>query len=709
MKYLVTLFAFFLFLGINNAQAPQGINFQGVARNLDKTPKQNVSVQIEFKIWDAPNLGSLLYHEKQNLTTNGVGLFTCIIGNGNQQGLNSFSGIIWATGQKYLEVIIDNQSSARQFMVSVPYALYAEKAGNSGTTYNSGQGIKIANNQISLDPQNAQPGQVLKWNGSSWTPQADDNTGSGNINLLPGQGIDILQSGNTYTITNKGDTNPNDDLTNNSNASGDVAGPFSNLQIQSGTVGTPELSNGAVTASKLNNMGAANGDVLKFQNGAWAPGIVSGGNLTGGTGITISNNKINSLWDLSINPPAIFPAYGHYTVIGNSNLPAVDDNGFAGILTTRGDNNSSALIAEYTGNNVESTAAIRGVAVNAGSGGYFQGPKVGLKGETSINDGVGVIGVSPSPGYGTGVYASGGQLGIEAIGSTGVYATGGVNWGDVGVYGRVDGPGNGVVAESYSGTALSAFVSGGTGGKAAVFENGDVDISYGNLNSNQIINVNSPVTGGLRVAMNKNVADAGVLVTVGASELPTFTVSTIYNSDNGYAGVGRLGNYKAGMYIDDQNRGVVFKDISNFRMPHPTRPGKEIWYACIEGPEAAAYVRGTAKMVNGVANVEFSEEFQIVANPETMTVNLTPLDAESKGMAVVEKNATGFKVKELMHGTGNYAFDWEVKCVRKGYEDYRIVRDARECQPMPPAPPTPHSSHPTRQNEFPNLKVPLKH
>jgi hypothetical protein len=133
MKQLFFLIAFIAFLGSVSAQAPQGINFQGVARNADKSPKPaGTSIQIEFKIWDAPNLGNLLYHEKQTQTTNGVGLFTCIIGNGNvQPGSGLFSNIPWATGQKYLEVFVDNQSSARQLMASVPYALFAA-SGNQG-------------------------------------------------------------------------------------------------------------------------------------------------------------------------------------------------------------------------------------------------------------------------------------------------------------------------------------------------------------------------------------------------------------------------------------------------------------------------------------------------------------------------------------------------------------------------------------------------
>ena len=42
---------------------------------------------------------------------------------------------------------------------------------------------------------------------------------------------------------------------------------------------------------------------------------------------------------------------------------------------------------------------------------------------------------------------------------------------------------------------------------------------------------------------------------------------------------------------------------------------------------------------------------------------------------MVEKTETGFRVKELKNGKGNFAFDWEVKCVRKGNEDFKIFRD----------------------------------
>jgi hypothetical protein len=163
--------------------------------------------------------------------------------------------------------------------------------------------------------------------------------------------------------------------------------------------------------------------------------------------------------------------------------------------------------------------------------------------------------------------------------------------------------------------------------------------------------------------------------------------SSSANPNGGWLGIFDVGinnsseNPKAGFYVDAQGKGHVFADSKNFRMEHPKDPEKEIWYASLEGPEAGAYERGTAKIVNGEVTVTFSEHFQLVGNMTTMTVILTPLSADSKGLAVVEKTATGFKIKELGNGTGSYGFDWEVKAVRKGYEDYKVIRPKGEAMP----------------------------
>ena len=132
---------------------------------------------------------------------------------------------------------------------------------------------------------------------------------------------------------------------------------------------------------------------------------------------------------------------------------------------------------------------------------------------------------------------------------------------------------------------------------------------------------------------------------------------------------------QAGFYIDQNGFGNVFADLKPFRMDHPERSDKEIWYVALEGPEAAAYVRGTAELVNGEAFVPFPDHFKHVANPETMTTIVTPLSINTYGLAVVEKTREGIRVKELMGGTGSFEFDWEVKCVRQGHENFEVIRD----------------------------------
>ncbi|MFK7933179.1 MAG: T9SS type A sorting domain-containing protein, partial [Saprospiraceae bacterium] len=114
------------------------------------------------------------------------------------------------------------------------------------------------------------------------------------------------------------------------------------------------------------------------------------------------------------------------------------------------------------------------------------------------------------------------------------------------------------------------------------------------------------------------------------------------------------------------------------RIPHPEKSEHEIWYASLEGPEAGAYERGTAELENGRVFVPFSEHFQLVVNHQTMTVQLTPRYSDTYGLAVVKVTKKGFWVEELKNGGGSFAFDWNATAVRKGHEEYRVIRHASE-------------------------------
>lgn len=200
----------------------------------------------------------------------------------------------------------------------------------------------------------------------------------------------------------------------------------------------------------------------------------------------------------------------------------------------------------------------------------------------------------------------------------------------------------------------------------------------------------SPVRGRLYLYNNSSVraemrivTDAGIISTNGDNGSDNATLTW----PSGRPNVGYIiaedtnGQIQAGLIVDSNGDGEVFGDTKNFRMDHPEQPGKEIWYASLEGPEAAAYDRGTATLEQGEAFIPFSDHFKLVINPETMTVILTPHSTDTYGLAVIEKTAEGIRVGELRNGTGNFRFDWEVKAIRKGYEDYRVIRDASEYLP----------------------------
>lgn len=182
--------------------------------------------------------------------------------------------------------------------------------------------------------------------------------------------------------------------------------------------------------------------------------------------------------------------------------------------------------------------------------------------------------------------------------------------------------------------------------------------------------------------------DHGLLLTIDSNGWAKVALQTINASPNfgGYMSVcNKSGVPTAGAYVDSTGTGIVFGNVKSFREPNPDDDETDIWYASIEGPEAGAYIRGTATLQNGFAKVELPKHFSAVASEKGLTVQLTPTSADSMGLAVVSKSTAGFEVRELMRGTGNYEFDWRVECVRKGYEDFRVIRPKSEV-PTPVSP-----------------------
>lgn len=173
-----------------------------------------------------------------------------------------------------------------------------------------------------------------------------------------------------------------------------------------------------------------------------------------------------------------------------------------------------------------------------------------------------------------------------------------------------------------------------------------------------------------------NSESAGTSSTFGSNGQLNTTSGTFAGESTGGAHMTFDADGTLGAYMWTRGDGSSQMGADQFIMSTaaPGRADEIANYAAPVGGESATYDRGTAKLVNGEATVICPESFRWIADQASMTVTITPLSADSKGIAVIEKTAGGFKVKELHGGKGDYQFDYLVMAKRKGQENYEVVR-----------------------------------
>lgn len=139
-----------------SAQAPQAINYQGIARNGAGQTLLNQSVGIRLSILDSSSMGTAVYVETHHTITSNKGLFNLSIGAGTVVSGN-FSSINWGQSSKWLKTEMDASGGTNyqpigttQFL-SVPYSVFSDKSGNGM-------------------PNGVNTGDILYWNGSTWVP-----------------------------------------------------------------------------------------------------------------------------------------------------------------------------------------------------------------------------------------------------------------------------------------------------------------------------------------------------------------------------------------------------------------------------------------------------------------------------------------------------------------------------------------------------------
>jgi len=304
MKRIFTLAAFWV-LGLGlMAQAPAKMSFQAVVRNPANALVSNSTVGLQVRVLQGSATGAVVYEETHAVTSNANGLITAEIGSGTVVS-GSFSAIDWSAGPYFLETATDPFGGTSYTLVStaemlsVPYAMYAERSGGSVT---AGTGLGQQGDSIfaqvnsplwnagSLQGQavsGASPNanDVLQWNGTAWTPAAVSGGGGGGASNWTISGNSIHYSAGNVGI---GVTLPADPLHLNGR-----------MRLES--------SSGGFTAFQPNSVGSFTwvlpsssgiaGDVLTTDgagNLSWTAGSGGGGTNPGGTTVncnTTSNNN----------------------------------------------------------------------------------------------------------------------------------------------------------------------------------------------------------------------------------------------------------------------------------------------------------------------------------------------------------------------------------------------------------------------------------
>ncbi|OFX28444.1 MAG: hypothetical protein A2X08_13525 [Bacteroidetes bacterium GWA2_32_17] len=242
------------------AQAPQSLQYQAVVRDVNGVALINQPVYFQLSIIPGLPTNPAEYVETHTGTlTNAFGIVTLSVGSGITT--DNFTAINWGTAPHFIKVEADLGSGLIDMgttqLLSVPYALYSETAGNV-QTYTAGNGISITGNVI----DNTAPDQIVNLTGTGATsvtgtyPNFTINSTDANTTYSAGTGIDVTGTTITNTapdqavaITGGGATSvtgtyPNFTISSTDNVNDADANPANEIQVLSISNDTLYLSNG---------------------------------------------------------------------------------------------------------------------------------------------------------------------------------------------------------------------------------------------------------------------------------------------------------------------------------------------------------------------------------------------------------------------------------------------------------------------------------
>lgn len=680
-----TLILLFLGLNVLHAQVPQAFNYQAVARTSDGAAMANEAITIRIDIGGDPIEGlATEYSEEHAVTTNAAGLFSVVLGTGaNPTG--TLAGVNWGDGSKFISVAVmgaggDFATLGTSQLVSVPYALMAGNvAGESGDgatdelqeLVHDGDSISLSQSGGSV-PDNVEDADADPTNELQQLSINENelSLSDGGSVMLPSGGSQMLTKDGSEIILTPGGGSVTDEVED------DDADPQNELQQISLSNNVLTLSDGgSVTLPDGGDPGDADKDPANEIQTLSKDGLEiilsqGGGSIMDAVDDADADDQ-NEIQELSINGSELRLSNGGGSVTlpsGGSQMLTKD--GLEIILTPGGGSVMDAVEDDDADpQNELQTISKTGNTVSLSDGGGSFTDAVDDDDSDSDNE----IQELSLSGNTLSLSRQGGSVDLPAGGSS--------PWTENG--NEVSYPG---FVSAIDGKA-TIYTTGNGNGELSVFgANGQTNVILGQSYSNQ-----GAIA--LRNASNVTNVRAGAVQEAGFVDVfgTNGTINAQIGSDNRDRRCGVVhtfdhqGTRRASLYgciiIERQHArlapvqaSAIVNDLKMCKMDHPTESGKEIWLTAMEGPEAGTYLRGQITLIRGEAEVEYPDHFLHTANVNGATITLTPHSAESLGLAAIERTAGGFMIKELAKGQGSYTVDWEVKAVRKGFEQMPVVR-----------------------------------
>jgi hypothetical protein len=193
-KLILTLSGLILILSLSG-QAPDYFHYQAVLRNPDGTFMTHTDVSMEVALIQGSVVGPAVYTEVHNVQTNERGMVILKIGDGT-----FFHEIAWENGPFFLSISVNGEHVGTSQLLSVPYALYARRA---GTTYDEDSDPTNEIQILNLDDRTLEisggnsivlPDVNTPWRSNIYGIHYYHNVGIGSEATLPDYPLDIIKN-----------------------------------------------------------------------------------------------------------------------------------------------------------------------------------------------------------------------------------------------------------------------------------------------------------------------------------------------------------------------------------------------------------------------------------------------------------------------------------------------------------------------------------